>query len=50
MTESVVMAEYGEMVKEGIERQKTFEKEINNNIRGNYMDRLGVNQRNRDEP
>ena len=31
------------MVAEGIQRQKTMEKQANNNIRGNYMDRLGVN-------
>ena len=36
------------MVAEGIQRQKTMEKEVNNNIRGNYMDRLGVNSRARD--
>ena len=48
MTESVAMEEYGQMVAEGIQRQKTHEKEVNNNIRDNYMDRLGVNSRSRD--
>ena len=48
MTESVAMEEYGQMVAEGIQRQKTHEKEVNNNIRDNYMDRLGVNARSRD--
>ena len=48
MTESVAMEEYGQMVAEGIQRQKTHEKEVNNNIRDNYMDRLGVNSRGRD--
>ena len=42
MTESVAMEEYETMVAEGIQRQKTMEKQVNNNIRGNYMDRLGV--------
>ena len=42
MTESVAMEEYDQMVAEGIQRQKTMEKQVNNNIRGNYMDRLGV--------
>lgn len=42
MTESVAMEEYETMVAEGIQRQKHMEKEVNNNIRGNYMDRLGV--------
>ena len=37
------MEEYDQMVAEGIQRQKTMEKQVNNNIRGNYMDRLGVN-------
>ena len=36
------MEEYDQMVAEGIQRQKTMEKQVNNNIRGNYMDRLGV--------
>lgn len=36
------MEEYETMVAEGIQRQKTMEKQVNNNIRGNYMDRLGV--------
>ena len=49
MTESVVLEEYGQMVAEGIQRQKTFEMEINNNKRASYMDRLGVNTRGRDE-
>ena len=50
MTESVVLAEYGQMVAAGEERQKTHEQEeINNNIRGNYIDRLGFN-RERDQP
>ena len=45
MTESVVLAEYGQMVAAGEERQKTHEQEeINNNIRGNYIDRLGFNR------
>lgn len=48
MTESVAMEEYGQMVAEGIQRQKAQEKEVNNNIRDNYMDRLGVNSRGRD--
>lgn len=38
------------MVAEGIQRQKTIEKQVNNNIRGSYMDRLGVNSRLRDSP
>ena len=42
------MEEYGQMVAEGIQRQKAQEKEVNNNIRDNYMDRLGVNSRGRD--
>ena len=36
------MEEYDQMVAEGISRQKNMEKQVNNNIRGNYMDRLGV--------
>ena len=40
------MEEYDQMVAKGIERQKFAEKEANNNIRDNYMDRLGVNKRN----
>jgi hypothetical protein len=42
MTESVAMEEYDQMVAEGIMRQKTAEKEVNNNIRDNYMNRLGM--------
>ena len=42
MTESVVLEEYGNMVQEGLQRQKAAETELNNNIRGSYMDRLGV--------
>ena len=49
MTESVAMAEYDQMVSEGIQRHKAQEKEVNNNIRDNYMGRLGVNARNRDD-
>jgi len=48
MTESVVLEEYGNMVQEGLQRQKAAETELNNNIRGSYMDRLGVNSRARD--
>ncbi len=45
MTESVVLEEYGQMVQEGLQRQKDAEAELNNNMRSNYMDRLGVNSR-----
>jgi len=48
MTESVVLEEYGNMVQEGLKQQKAAETELNNNIRGVYMDRLGVNSRARD--
>ena len=50
MTESVVMMEYNQMVADSTQRQKIYEKEANNNIRGNYMDRLGVGNRDRDSP
>lgn len=52
MTESVVLEEYGQMVAESNQRRQRHETELNNNIRGNYMDRLGVNTRarDRDEP
>ena len=36
------------MVAEGVLRQKTMEREANNKMRDNYMDRLGVNSRLRD--
>lgn len=37
------------MVAAGEERQKTYEQEeSNNNIRGNYIDRLGFKQRDPD--
>ncbi len=48
MTESVVLEEYGQMVQEGLQRQKNAETELNNEIRGNYMDRLGHNTRSRE--
>ena len=32
------------MVAEHIERRKKAEVQVNNDIRGNYMDRLGVNR------
>ena len=36
------MDEYEQMVQQEIERAKEADKDINNNIRGNYMNRLGV--------
>jgi len=45
MTSSEMMyEEYGQMVAEHVERRKKAEVQVNNDIRGNYMDRLGVNR------
>ena len=36
--------EYGQMVAEHMERRKKAEVQVNNDIRGNYMDSLGINR------
>jgi len=45
MTNSEIMyEEYGQMVAEHMERLKKAEVQVNNDIRGNYMDSLGINR------
>ena len=45
MSSSMLMyEEYDQMVAAGMERQKKHEQEMNNNIRGQYIDKLGVTQ------
>jgi len=45
MTNSEIMyEEYGQMVAEHMERRKKAEVQVNNDIRGNYMDSLGINR------
>lgn len=45
MTNSEIMyEEYGQMVAEHNERRKKAEVQVNNNIRGNYIDRLGLSK------
>lgn len=46
MTNSEIMyEEYGQMVAEHMERRKKAEVQVNNDIRGNYIDKLGLNNR-----